>query len=168
MVVFHLSPHVGRVTFVSDHYRRAASVVLLRPVPDGGVELLLLRKPRRNDAWQLPQGGVEAGEDLEAAALRELMEEAGIVTCRVLGVSDRIYTYDFPASYRRFRPDDVCGQEIHFILAAVPRDTPVRVDGEEIAGFRWVRPEQAGKYVKRPEYLELVLGLVGEARGLLG
>lgn len=142
-------------------------MVILRPTGEDGFELLLLRKPRKNDAWQLPQGGVEEGEAIEEAALRELEEEAGVSACHVLGVSERVYTYDFPESYRRFRPDDVCGQKIHFVLAHVPRDTPVRVDGKEINAFRWVRPEQVVKYVKREEYLELVLALVEEARVLM-
>lgn len=47
-------------------------------------------------SWQFPQGGVDAGEDLEAAALRELHEETGIRSVRLLGrTADWIY-YDFP------------------------------------------------------------------------
>ena len=29
-------------------------------------------------AWQMPQGGIDAGEDVRAAALRELWEETGV------------------------------------------------------------------------------------------
>ena len=31
------------------------------------------------DAWQMPQGGIDEGEEAEAAALRELWEETGII-----------------------------------------------------------------------------------------
>lgn len=47
-------------------------------------------------SWQFPQGGVDEGEDLEAAALRELYEETGIHSVTQIGrTSDWIY-YDFP------------------------------------------------------------------------
>ena len=148
-------------------YRSAASMLVLRPF-EGTYQLLLLHKPRKRDAWQLPQGGCEEGETVEQAAVRELQEEAGFDTVRILDKSERVYQYDFPPSYRRFRPDHVKGQRIEYLLAVVTKDPVITVDGKEVDKFAWVLPDQLHLYVKRKEYLDLARGLYEEAVALVG
>ncbi len=48
--------------------------------------------------WQLPQGGIDNGEDARTAALRELHEETGVVDAKVeiIGTIDDWLTYDLP------------------------------------------------------------------------
>ena len=48
------------------------------------------------EAWQMPQGGVDKGENVEAAAKRELYEETGIQSIRIIKQSDKEYIYDLP------------------------------------------------------------------------
>ena len=146
-------------------YRLCASILVLRR-SGTRIEVLLLHKPRKRDSWQLPQGGQEAGETLEQAALRELREEAGI-SAEVLGESSVVYQYDFPASYRRFRPDNVCGQRLRFILARLPRGETVQVDHREIDRYLWVDPAQLHQYIRRQEYLAVVRQVVEEGKALL-
>jgi len=46
--------------------------------------------------WQMPQGGIDAGEEPAAAALRELFEETGIRSATILAESTEWYPYDLP------------------------------------------------------------------------
>jgi putative (di)nucleoside polyphosphate hydrolase len=46
--------------------------------------------------WQMPQGGIVAGEKCRAAALRELEEETGAVNVEVLAEAPRWLSYDLP------------------------------------------------------------------------
>jgi putative (di)nucleoside polyphosphate hydrolase len=47
--------------------------------------------------WQMPQGGIDRDEDPEKAAWRELYEETGMTTCRLLAMSSGWINYDLPA-----------------------------------------------------------------------
>ena len=46
--------------------------------------------------WQMPQGGIDPGEDLVAAARRELSEETSIASADLLAVTDEWWPYEFP------------------------------------------------------------------------
>ena len=130
----------------SDVYRSAASVMLLRRAEEG-YEFLLLHKPRKRDAWQ--------------------WEEAGLRGCRVVGQSATVYRYEFPASFRRFRPDNIRGQRIAFIVAIADPRAAVQVDGKEVDGFAWVTLPGMLRRIRRRAYRDIVRALYGEAVALL-
>jgi 8-oxo-dGTP pyrophosphatase MutT (NUDIX family) len=62
----------------SDDTVRAAGGAVWRRASDGGVEVVLVHRPRYDD-WSLPKGKVDPGETDEQAALREVREEASLV-----------------------------------------------------------------------------------------
>jgi putative (di)nucleoside polyphosphate hydrolase len=64
-------------------------------------------------SWQLPQGGVEPGEDLEAAVIRELEEEIGTSSGEIIDRLPRKIRYTWP---KKVWKDGYCGQEQTFFL----------------------------------------------------
>jgi putative (di)nucleoside polyphosphate hydrolase len=61
-------------------YRPCVGIMLANR--DGKV-FVAQRRDRDTDAWQMPQGGIDKGEDMRDAALRELYEETSIPATRV-------------------------------------------------------------------------------------
>jgi putative (di)nucleoside polyphosphate hydrolase len=79
-------------------YRRCAGVMVLNP---GGLVFIGRRSegPEHIDethVWQMPQGGIDRGEDPWPAALRELYEETSIRSVERLGEVGDWLSYDIP------------------------------------------------------------------------
>jgi putative (di)nucleoside polyphosphate hydrolase len=79
-------------------YRPNVGVVLFRA--DGKVWLGRRAATPGPFNWQFPQGGVDNGEELHAAALRELAEETGVTSVSLLGRTEGWIVYDFPPGHK--------------------------------------------------------------------
>ncbi len=75
-------------------YRPCVGVMLTDGA--GGVFVGSRLDREAGEAWQMPQGGIDKGEDLEAAARRELFEETGIRSIELLAESRDWLNYDLP------------------------------------------------------------------------
>ncbi|MGR3484265.1 MAG: RNA pyrophosphohydrolase [Paracoccaceae bacterium] len=129
-------------------YRDCVGVVLARTDGRVFVGQRADRPAGAPPAWQMPQGGIDAGEDARAAALRELEEETGVTPALVTleAMTEDWLQYDLPAELvprlwgGRFR-----GQRQRWALMRFAgTDADVRLDGTdgEFSAWRWAAADE--------------------------
>jgi putative (di)nucleoside polyphosphate hydrolase len=98
--------------------------------------------------WQLPQGGVDDGEDLRVAVLRELAEEIGTDQAEIIAEHPGWLTYDFPpdlaASGFRIAQKYRGQRQKWFALRFLGVESDIRLDADdhpEFDAWRWARIE---------------------------
>ena len=124
-------------------YRPAAGIMLLN---DAGKVFVAQRIDTTLEAWQMPQGGLDPGEEAYAGALRELEEETGIRADQVelIAAAPEPLFYDLPPDLLgkvwkgRYR-----GQRQHwFLLRYLGRDAEINLETAhpEFRAWRWAEP----------------------------
>lgn len=128
-----------RVPFEERPYRPCVGIMLLN-----AQHLVFVgqRIDQQIEAWQMPQGGIDEGEDPRAAAFRELEEEIGSGNAEILAESRAWLNYDLPPDLAdkvwkgRFR-----GQaQKWFAMRFLGDDAEIDIDTEhpEFEAWRWV------------------------------
>tara|TARA_B110000967_G_scaffold206118_1_gene252074 strand:- start:271 stop:804 length:534 start_codon:yes stop_codon:yes gene_type:complete len=124
----------------SDGYRANVGIVITNEKKQ-----ILLAKRFKQDAWQLPQGGIDKGEtDLEAL-YRELEEEVGLNPDHVtlLAKTPKWLRYDLPLEHIRRSQKPACiGQkQVWFLLKLESSDTDISLNlhhDVEFDDWKWV------------------------------
>ena len=121
------------------------------------------RKDNPGNNWQMPQGGIDKGEDFISAMKRELMEETSIKNIKILKELEHLYQYDLPKNLvgviwkGKFRGQ----KQKWFITRFLGEDTEINLKTKhpEFIEWKWIKPEELPEvivYFKKEIYLSLV------------
>jgi len=143
-------------------YRRGVGVMLLN---SEGKVFVGARIDNTDEAWQMPQGGIDKGEEPWATALRELEEETGIqphLVERVADCAERL-KYDLPEALRgTLWGGKYAGQDQDWYLARfLGRDSEINIATKhpEFREWKWIEPQQLPDLIvpfKRDLYRQLL------------
>ncbi|HEY0012892.1 MAG TPA: RNA pyrophosphohydrolase [Allosphingosinicella sp.] len=131
-------------------YRPGAGVML---VNREGKVFVAQRIDSTLEAWQMPQGGLDDGEEPQDGALRELEEETGIPRAKVevIARAPEPLTYDLPPDLvGKLWKGKWRGQEQHWFLARfLGEDTDVNIETEhpEFRAWKWCAPEDLPRMI---------------------
>jgi putative (di)nucleoside polyphosphate hydrolase len=146
-----------------DHlYRSGVGVMLLNRE---GKVFVGARVDNPEDAWQMPQGGIDGDEEPWPAALRELEEETGIAPELVEKIAQcpEQLRYDLPEEWRpRLWGGKWKGQAQHWFLARFlgrDEDIDLQAHDPEFRDWKWVEPSDVPELIvpfKRDLYRRLL------------
>ncbi|KAM3391519.1 hypothetical protein ACQJBY_012918 [Aegilops geniculata] len=118
-------------------------------------------------AWQMPQGGIDPGEEPRAAAVRELREETGVRSAEIVAEAPNWLTYDFPADVKdklnaRWGTNWKGQAQKWFLFRLTGGDDEINLMGDgsekpEFSEWAWMTPQQVIEKAvdfKKPVYEE--------------
>jgi len=106
---------------------------------------ILLAKRYKQDAWQLPQGGIDKGETELDALYRELEEEVGLAPEQVslVAKTPKWLRYELPMEHirRKQKPTCIGQKQVWYLLKLVSNDTDISLNLHnkvEFDDWKWV------------------------------
>ena len=121
------------------------------------------RKDNPGDKWQMPQGGVDKGEDFVSAMKRELLEETSIINIKIIKEIKKIYQYELPKNLvgiiwkGKYRGQ----KQKWFITRFLGEESEINLNTKhaEFIDWKWIEPKLLPKVIvsfKKDLYLNLL------------
>ena len=121
------------------------------------------RKDNPVNKWQMPQGGVDIGEDYLSAMRRELLEETSIKSIKIIKEMDNFYEYELPDNLLgiiwkgRFRGQ----KQKWFIVRFIGNEKEINLatKNPEFIEWKWMLPDELPSVIvdfKKEMYLRLL------------
>lgn len=147
-----------------NRYRRGVGLMLLNDQR----QVFVARRIDVGEAWQMPQGGIDSGEDARHAALRELEEEIGTAKAEIIAESREWLSYDLPADLRaRLWGGRYRGQmQKWFVLRFLGSDADINIKTKhpEFTDWRWADNWDLPRLIvdfKRDVYIQVLKEFAG-------
>ena len=104
------------------------------------------RRDNPGNKWQMPQGGVDDGEDFITAMKRELLEETSIINIKILKEINRTFEYELPKKLigiiwkGKFRGQ----RQKWFITKFLGEDSEINLNTKnpEFIDWKWIEPKK--------------------------
>lgn len=148
----------------SEGYRANVGIVITN-----NNQQILLAKRYQQDAWQLPQGGIDADETEIQALFRELNEEVGLSPehVKVIAKTPKWLRYNLPDYHIRHSQKPTCiGQkQVWFLLKLTSDESNIKLNAHsdiEFDNWAWVdywHPIEAVIDFKKPIYEDMLKAL---------
>ena len=121
------------------------------------------RKDNTGNSWQMPQGGVDIGENFISAMKRELYEETSIKSIKILKEIEHMYEYELPENLvgkiwkGKFRGQ----KQKWFITKFLSDDSEINLNTKhpEFIDWRWINPKKLPEVIvdfKKKLYVNLL------------
>jgi putative (di)nucleoside polyphosphate hydrolase len=121
------------------------------------------RRDNPGDKWQMPQGGVDEGEDNFIAMQRELIEETSIKNIKIIKEIENVFEYELPENLvgiiwkGKFRGQ----KQKWFITRFLGQDSEINLNTKhpEFIEWKWLAPEKLPDVIvdfKKNLYLKLL------------
>ena len=121
------------------------------------------RKDNPGNKWQMPQGGVDEGEDFISAMKRELLEETSIKNFKIIKEIDKFYQYELPNNLvgiiwkGKYRGQ----KQKWFITRFLGEESEINLNTEhaEFIDWKWIEPKLLPEVIvnfKKNLYLNLL------------
>ena len=155
-----MAESVRHLEYSKRPYRPCVGIMLIN---DNGHIFGGQRIDNRAEAWQMPQGGIDAGEDVETACFREMREEIGTDKADILSIHPEWLNYDIPLPLAdRLWGGSYRGQSQKWVaLRYTGQDSDINIATEEPEFFswQWMSPAdliQLAVPFKRPVYEDIM------------
>ena len=132
-----------RINYVDRPYRTCVGIMLINTKGQifGGQRI-----DNRAEAWQMPQGGIDDGEDVETACFREMREEIGTNEAEILRIHPDWLNYDIPEELaNQLWSGAYRGQTQKWVaLRFTGSDTDINIKTEvpEFIRWQWLSPNE--------------------------